>query len=221
VQKRHRYYEVDPEALTPHDSPEDFRCCYVLFQRAACGAHALSALDADWKAGRAVLAAQGDSETEREQQLRQALRRYRNQRAAIAETPLLSVRADYVELVAGEALSEDALLEATREGRRASRGRMRRLLQRQPSTEGEGGLTAITMPDPEPSGAAPTTPVLADPLEERQPTVGRPRRRGAPVAEEGTGLDIGVAIAVEPVAVAESTLSTVAEAVQALDDISR
>ncbi len=85
----------------------------------------LTALDAQWTRDRQALEQSSENEQERQQQLRLGLRRYRNQRAASTETPLLTVVAGYVELIEGQVVSDDDVSTIVEEGRMAARSRRR------------------------------------------------------------------------------------------------
>jgi len=102
-------------------------------QAAALVQDKLNAMEQEWQAQRAALEASITHTQERERQVATALRRYRNQRANVQETALMTVVAGYVELVQGETLTEEQVAAvaraSTQRGRTARLARIRRAPQ--------------------------------------------------------------------------------------------
>jgi len=108
----------------------------------------LDALEQVWKGQRAALETSIPQMQERDRQVQVALRRYRNQRANVQETPLMTVVAGYVELVQGETLTAEQVAEVTRESVRAARtarqARVRRVPQNgRPATVEAAPIVAV------------------------------------------------------------------------------
>lgn len=96
----------------------------------------LDALEQTWKAQRAVLEAATPQLQEQDRQVQTALRRYRNQRANLQETPLMTVVAGYVELVQGQMLTVEQVTEAERAGVQAARAARLARIRRRPQNAG-------------------------------------------------------------------------------------
>jgi hypothetical protein len=77
----------------------------------------LAQLDAEWLTIRAGIVAKAISDDERDQQLRVAVRRYRNARAAMQEAPTLTVVVGHVELLDGTPATDADVTELIQQSR--------------------------------------------------------------------------------------------------------